>query len=154
MEKNEREVTYAEFHHVSTRGRKEKRSHIKFLLLLLNLTPIIKQKLRQRIWRYIKTPRHQMKTWDSITKRAHAFQYRKWRKSASPSVPSTASFSNGVPPSDQPFEEQRAADSRVLLACIAVEGENSSVTVSMCVASRSRNFRSYTELSERTVVLV
>ena len=77
MEKNEREVTYAKFQHVSTRGRKEKRSHIKFLLLLLNLTPIIKQKLRQRIWRYIKTPRHQMKTWDSITKRAHAFKQRK-----------------------------------------------------------------------------
>ena len=44
MEKNEREVTYAKFQHVLTRGRKEKRSHIKFLLLLLNLTPIIKQK--------------------------------------------------------------------------------------------------------------
>jgi hypothetical protein len=45
MGKNEREVTYAKFQHVSTRGRKEKRSHIKFLLLLLNLTPIINTKI-------------------------------------------------------------------------------------------------------------
>ena len=72
-EQNKRGFTYAKFQHVSTRGRKKK-SHIKFLLLLLNLTPIIKQKeeLRRRIWRYIRTPRHQVKTWTLLNALTHS----------------------------------------------------------------------------------
>ena len=73
---NEREVTYAKFQHVLTRGRKEKRSHIKFLLLLLNLTPIIKQKEEfatadLALYQNSKAPNENL---DPITKRAHAFQ--------------------------------------------------------------------------------
>ena len=132
--------------------QKRKRSHIKFLLLLLNLTPIIKQKeeLRQRIWRYIKTPKHQMKTWILLNALTHSnsvsdgnqrrrqFRLRflfKRRTIVRSTVWRASSWFSGT------------------TSVHSSEGENSSVTVSMCVASRSRIFVR-TELSERTVVLV